>query len=84
VNTALTSSLRPLTRVAAAALEVVVSSDFTSTLPLSMELTSTSVASTPAYAASWDWKLASKEAEKEASSNAEMSKSEKEVMEETV
>ena len=82
MNTALTSSLSPLNRVAAAALEVVVSSDSTCTLPLLMEMTWTSVASTPAYAASWDWKLASKEAEKAASSNAEMSNSEKEVMEE--
>jgi hypothetical protein len=82
VNTALTSSLSPLNRVAAAALEVVVSSDSTCTLPLLMEMTWTSVASTPANAASWDWKLASKEAEKAASSNAEMSNSEKEVMEE--
>jgi hypothetical protein len=84
VNTALTLSLRPLTREAAAALELVVSFDSTCTLPLSMEMTSTSVAAIPAYAASCDWKLASKEAEKVGSSNAEISKSEKEMTEKTV
>jgi hypothetical protein len=52
VNTALMSSLRPVDRVAAAALDVVVSSDSTCTLPLRMDTIATSAASTPAYEAS--------------------------------
>jgi hypothetical protein len=84
VNTALMSSLRPLARVAAAALDVVVSSDSTCTLPLSMEIIATLSASTPAYDASADWNVAWKAKEKVVSSNAEMSKSEKDVMDETV
>jgi hypothetical protein len=52
VNTALMSSLRPLARVAAAALDVEVSSDSTCTLPLWMDTIATLSRSTPAYAAS--------------------------------
>jgi hypothetical protein len=49
-----------------------------------MEIIATLSASTPAYDASADWNVAWKAKEKVVSSNAEMSKSEKDVMDETV
>jgi hypothetical protein len=58
VNTALASLLRPLARVAAAVLDVVVSVDSTCTLPLRMEVTWAADSATPAYEAIWEMKAA--------------------------